>query len=432
MGTPWDARTYDDSSQPQQAWASEVLARLDGIPEDATVLDVGCGTGRVTEALLALVPRGRVLALDASADMVTLARRRLGDRAEVWCQDVLDLDLDEPVDAIVSTATLHWVTDHDRLWRRLAQALRPGGVLEVQCGGEGNIDRVREVIEAVARDAAPELVGWSPWMFAGPQETERRLHEAGFTAVRCWLTERPTSHEDVDAFVRTSILPAHLARLPDQRRDAFAAAVVAGVQLPLDYVRLNVSAVRGHLPYEFAAPLRTDRLVLRTMTTDDIDDIHAYQSREDVCAYLPFGPRTRDQVAEKVTEYSTAIALTGDRDYWQLAIERASDPGHVIGDLYFTIKSTANATGEIGWTLHPDFMGQGYMTEAAGAILEIAFARLGLHRVSAELDARNDASAALCTRLGMREEAHFVEDLWFKGSWGDSVIYAILDREWAA
>jgi trans-aconitate 2-methyltransferase len=118
-------------------------------------------------------------------------------------------------------------------------------VLEVQCGGEGNIDRVREVIEAVARDAAPELVGWSPWTFAGPQETERRLREAGFTATRCWLEPRPTQPQDVEAFVRTSILPAHLERLPEERRERFAAAVVAGVRLPLDYVRLNVSAVRG-------------------------------------------------------------------------------------------------------------------------------------------------------------------------------------------
>jgi trans-aconitate 2-methyltransferase len=124
VATPWDARTYDRSSQPQQAWASEVLARLAGIAPDATVIDVGCGTGRVTEALLAIVPRGRVLAIDASEDMVELARRRLGDHADVWCQNVLELELDEPVDAIISTATLHWVTDHDRLWRRLAQALR--------------------------------------------------------------------------------------------------------------------------------------------------------------------------------------------------------------------------------------------------------------------------------------------------------------------
>jgi trans-aconitate 2-methyltransferase len=243
MGTPWDARTYDEASAPQQAWASEVLARLEGIAQDATVLDVGCGTGRVTEALLALVPRGRVLAIDASPDMVALARGRLGDRARVWCQDVLDLDPEVPVDAIVSTATLHWVTDHDRLWARLARVLRPGGVLEVQCGGEGNIAGVREVMDAVARDAAPELVGWSPWMFAGPEETERRLRSAGFAAARCWLEDRPTYPDDVDAFVRTSILPAHLARLPEGRRGRFAAAVVGRVRLPLDYVRLNVSAV---------------------------------------------------------------------------------------------------------------------------------------------------------------------------------------------
>jgi trans-aconitate 2-methyltransferase len=244
MATPWDARTYDQASEPQQAWASEVLARLQGIARDATVMDVGCGTGRVTEALLAIVPEGRVLAIDASADMVALAHARLGDRAQVWCEDVLDLDLDEPVDAIVSTATLHWVTDHDRLWGRLGGALRAGGVLEVQCGGEGNIDRVRQVIEAAAEEAAPELLTWSPWTFANPQDTERRLTQAGFTAVRCWLEDRPTHPRDVDGFVRSSILPAHLARLAPERRERFAAAVVSGVRLPLDYVRLNVSAVR--------------------------------------------------------------------------------------------------------------------------------------------------------------------------------------------
>ena len=244
MSTPWDARTYDVSSGPQQAWAEDVLSRLGGIPPDARILDVGCGTGRVTESLLALVPAGRVLAIDASADMVELTRARLGDRADVWCQDVLELELPEPVDAIISTAALHWVTDHERMWQRLAAALRPAGVLEVQCGGAGNIARVREVIETVARDTAPELLGWSPWEFAGPDDTERRLRQAGFGRVRCWLQERPTYPQDVGPFVRTSILAAHLARLPQGRRDQFAADVVAGVRLPLDYVRLNVSAIR--------------------------------------------------------------------------------------------------------------------------------------------------------------------------------------------
>ena len=244
MPTPWDARTYDRSSGPQQAWAEDVLSRLGDLAPDATVLDVGCGTGRVTEALAERVPRGRVLAIDASAAMVELARRRLGDRATVWCEDALDLDLDEPVDAIVSTAALHWVGDHDRLFERLGAALRPGGRLEAQCGGEGNIARVREVIDRVVAEQAPELSGWSPWVFASPPETERRLRAAGFADARCWLQDRATEPQDVAAFVTTSILPAHLERLPEDRRDSFAAAVVAGVTLPLDYVRLNISAVR--------------------------------------------------------------------------------------------------------------------------------------------------------------------------------------------
>ena len=181
------------------------------------------------------------------------------------------------------------------------------------------------------------------------------------------------------------------------------------------------------LPYQFPSPLRTDRLQLRTMAEADVDDIHAYQSRDDVCRYLMFEPRERDAVAEKVAKYSQARVLSGEGDYWQLAVER---DGRVIGDVYFTIKSDEHQTGEIGWTLHPDFSGQGFMTEAAGAVLGLAFAEIGLHRVMAELDARNTSSIALCRRLGMREEAHFVEDLWFKGEWGDTGIYAVLEREW--
>ena len=186
------------------------------------------------------------------------------------------------------------------------------------------------------------------------------------------------------------------------------------------------------LPYEFAAPLNTERLVLRTMTDADVDDLHAYQSREDVCRYLMYEPRSREQVVEKVAKHSQALVLGGDGDYWQLAIERADDAGRVIGDLYFTIASVANATGEIGWVLNPDHAGQGYMTEAATAVLEIAFNELGLHRVKAELDPRNVTSVALCKRLGMREEAYFVGDIWFRGAWADTGVYALLETEWRA
>ncbi len=247
MGTPWDAQTYDRTSAPQQAWATDVLARLGGIDPRATVLDVGCGTGRVTELLPALVPDGRILAIDASAEMAELASRRLGALAEVRCLDVLDLDLEAAVDAVVSTAALHWVLDHERMWRRLARALRPGGRLEIQCGGRGNIARVREAIAAAVELTAPELAGFSPWTFAGPEETEQRLAACGFEQISCWLEERPTVPEDPAAFVGTSILTAHLDRLDPARREPFARAVLERVELPLDYVRLNVSARRaGH------------------------------------------------------------------------------------------------------------------------------------------------------------------------------------------
>lgn len=186
------------------------------------------------------------------------------------------------------------------------------------------------------------------------------------------------------------------------------------------------------LPFAFPGPLRTERLTLRHMTVDDIDDIHAYQSREDVCRYLPYEPRGREEVLAKLTEFEQARVIAADGDVWQLAVERAQAPGRVIGEVYFSLTSTANAAAAIGWILHPDHTGRGYMTEAAGAIMGLAFEAIGVHRVYAELDPRNIGSVALCRRLGMREEALHVEDVWFKGAWGDTGIYALLEREWAA
>jgi RimJ/RimL family protein N-acetyltransferase len=168
------------------------------------------------------------------------------------------------------------------------------------------------------------------------------------------------------------------------------------------------------------------------MTDADVDDIHSYQSREDVCRYLLFEPRTRDEVAEKVAKHAVATTLEKDGDYLQLALELPATldaPSRVIGDSYFTISNLENSRGEIGWTLHPDYAGQGYAAEAARAVLDIAFHTIRLHRVYAELDPRNDASVALCKRLGMREEAFFVKDLWFKGEWADTGMYAILRDE---
>src|SRR5271167_1690890 len=141
----WDGASYDCISGPMEALGREVLSRLE-LRGDETVLDAGCGSGRVTEALLERLPRGRVIAIDVSASMLAAARERLGRGSaglEIRQADLLELELDAPVDVILSTATFHWIADHEALFRRLHGALRPGGRLVAQCGGEGNIDILR-------------------------------------------------------------------------------------------------------------------------------------------------------------------------------------------------------------------------------------------------------------------------------------------------
>src|ERR1700704_712784 len=140
----WNGASYDRISGPMEALGRQVLARLE-LRGDETVLDAGCGSGRVTQALIERLPRGRVIAVDASPSMAQAARERLGEQADVRVLDLLDLELETPVDAILSTATFHWIADHERLFARLHAALRPGGQLVVQCGGEGNINHLRGV-----------------------------------------------------------------------------------------------------------------------------------------------------------------------------------------------------------------------------------------------------------------------------------------------
>ena len=192
---------------------------------------------------------------------------------------------------------------------------------------------------------------------------------------------------------------------------------------------------RALVPFIFSEPIRTERLVLRMMTPADAADVHSYQSREDVCRYLLFTPRSPAEVAERVARNASATTLAAVDDYLQIGVElpaRGGQPARIIGDVYFVLKSLENSGAEIGWTLHPHFAKRGYATEAASAVLDLAFVRLGLHRVVAELDPRNNDSIALCLRLGMRREAHFVGDLLFRGEWADTGVYAILEDEWAA
>jgi trans-aconitate 2-methyltransferase len=243
----WDAETYDAVSDPQFSWGMEVLGRLE-LRGDEAALDAGCGSGRVSAELLDRLPRGSLLAVDGSEAMVTKARERLGDRASYLVADLSELEVEAPVDLVFSTATFHWIADHDRLFARVRAALKPGGRLVAQCGGEGNVAEHAMVIASVA--ARPRFavhLGETKglWNFASVEDTERRLRAAGFEDVRCWMEPKPVQPENPLAFTSTVTLGPVLAQLPAELRVAFAEAVLADSPSPLvlDYVRLNVEAV---------------------------------------------------------------------------------------------------------------------------------------------------------------------------------------------
>lgn len=249
----WDAATYERVSAPQVAWAGPLLDRL-ALRGDETVLDAGCGSGRVTRMLLDRLPRGRVVAVDGAPSMIELARAVLPpERAAVLQADLAELELEEPVDAIFSNAVFHWVPDHERLFARLHGALVPGGRLVAQCGGLGNVERFHAVVREVGGESpfGPHLAGWAgPWNFAAPAETAARLERVGFEEVETWLEPRPIVPELTEDYLRTVCLGHHLERLPAGLRDAFVQTVAQRCPQPLelDYVRLNIDARRPRAP----------------------------------------------------------------------------------------------------------------------------------------------------------------------------------------
>jgi trans-aconitate 2-methyltransferase len=175
--------------------------------------------------------------------MVEQARERLGDDAEVFVADLLELEVDPPVDAILSTATFHWIADHDRLFSRLRDALVPGGRLVAQCGGAGN---VATVADAVRKVAPPALRGWpGPWNFQSPADTEARLKRLGWVDVWTWSFPVRVEPDNPREYFATVILGSHLDRLEPGDRDDFVDAVLAEVGEPVvEYIRLNILARR--------------------------------------------------------------------------------------------------------------------------------------------------------------------------------------------
>ena len=257
MSREWDSQSYDRLSQPQLGWGTRVINRAAALPPrgDEMVLDAACGTARVTVELAKLFPRGRVVGLDLSENMLRIASGNGEGAVAFVCADLLALPFRPAFDGIFSTAALHWVKDHDLLFRGLCYILKPGGWLIAQCGGGPNIKQVRE--RAARVQAAFKFKrffeDWSgPWEFADEVTTANRLCQAGFVNVRTWLEDAYLFLPDAEhyrEYLATVTLHQHLARLPDEQlRRAFLDAIVADAELEgrfvMDYWRLNIQAVK--------------------------------------------------------------------------------------------------------------------------------------------------------------------------------------------
>ncbi len=239
----WDAPAYDTLNAPMNERGNDAVARLD-LRGDETVLDAGCGTGQVTATLLERLPRGRVVALDGSQQMLEAARSRFAGDGRV---SYVHADLSQPlpldpdsVDAIVSTSTFHWVKDHDALFRHLAAVLRPDGQLVVDCGGEGNIEAVLKLLRELGHDE-------HPWCYAGIEETRAQLRAAGFAEdmdVRLVpRTSRFETVEELERFFTTVALRTFATDLGPVEGPALVREVAR--RLPdreLHWVRLEIVA----------------------------------------------------------------------------------------------------------------------------------------------------------------------------------------------
>lgn len=244
----WDGAAYDRISAPQEEWARSVLERLP-LRGDETVIDAGCGSGRVTRLLLDRLPHGHVIAVDAAPSMTAQARENLDPRAIVITSDLIDLRVEEPADAAFSNAVFHWVPDHDAMFARLHDSLKAGAPLVAQCGGEGNIEDFHRVAREVGeRDPyRPYLAEWAgPWNFASAEQTAERLERAGFEEVKTWLEPSAVTPPEPATFVRVVCLGHHLESLPPELRQAYADDVMqaCGEPIELGYVRLNIQARR--------------------------------------------------------------------------------------------------------------------------------------------------------------------------------------------
>ena len=184
----------------------------------------------------------------------------------------------------------------------------------------------------------------------------------------------------------------------------------------------------------YSLPIETDRLTLRRYVENDYDDLLKLQSNPDVTRYLLYDVRTPEQVKEALTGRLADVPMT-DLSLWRdgQALTVAvvlRDTGRHLGEVTLFMNNVEQRTGEIGYVFHPESHGHGYAAEASAELLRLGFEELGLHRIIARLDARNTGSVKLLERLGLRQEAHFVQNEYLKGEWTDELVFAMLYSEW--
>ncbi len=180
----------------------------------------------------------------------------------------------------------------------------------------------------------------------------------------------------------------------------------------------------------FPAAVTTERLILRKFQPGDLESYAAYRAREDVYRYLYAAPSTGSVLEEKFAKLLEA-PFENDGDDFRLAVTRKED-GALIGDVMLKLANKAALQAEVGYVFHPDYGGKGYATEAVSAMISAGFETFGFHRIFARLDSRNKGSVGIVERLGLRREAHLIENDRFNGEWGDEYVYAVLAREWTA
>jgi trans-aconitate 2-methyltransferase len=247
----WDAERYHRLSSPQLAWGRAVLERLAPRPGER-ILDIGCGTGRLTGEI-ASATGCLTVGLDRSAAMLREGAQHAAAGVALVLGDGAALPFAGAFDAVFSGATFHWIPDHDRLFASVRAALRPGGRLVAQAGGGPNLRRLLDRAHALmdSPDYAVHFGAWSdPWCFAGVEETRNRLRRAGFETVDVSLEPAPTTMPDrgaFESFIACVCVRHHVDRLPAGVRPRFVAALAdraAGDDPPytLDYWRLNIAA----------------------------------------------------------------------------------------------------------------------------------------------------------------------------------------------